>query len=222
MEGLAASGLQRVFLQDWFFATGESVDPKAYFPDDTGQAPGKATVAIVPSGPDTRTEAIHRLFFAAISGARERVSITTPYFVPDPPLVVALQVAAMRGVDVNIILPSRSNHVVTFHAGRSYYEQLLEAGVHIHEYSPGMIHAKTMVVDGRIVLVGSANMDMRSFRLNFEVHSLLHDEPTARHLEACFAADLSASVPVTLASWSQRPWHCRIAEGSGRLVSPLL
>jgi len=142
--------------------------------------------------------------------------------VPDPPLVVALQVAAMRGVDVTIILPSRSNHKVTFHAGRSYYEQLLEAGVHIHEYSPGMIHAKTMVVDGRIVLVGSANMDMRSFRLNFEVHSLLHDEPTARHLEACFAADLAESVPVTLASWSRRPWRCRIAEGSGRLVSPLL
>jgi cardiolipin synthase len=222
MEGPAASGLQRVFLQDWFFATGESVDPKAYFPDDTGEGPGKATVAIVPSGPDTRTEAIHRLFFAAISGAKERVWITTPYFVPDPPLVVALQVAAMRGVDVKLILPSRSNHRVTFHAGRSYYEQLLEAGVHIHEYLPGMIHAKTMVVDGRIVLVGSANMDMRSFRLNFEVHALLHDEPTARRLEACFLSDLAETVPVTLGPWSQRPWRYRFAEGAGRLVSPLL
>src|SRR5439155_6512022 len=159
IDGPAAAGLQRVFFQDWFFATGEGVDPAGYFPD-TGEATGKATVAIVPSGPDTRTEAIHRLFFAAISGATERVWITTPYFVPDPPMVVALQVAAMRGVDVKLILPSRSNHRVTFHAGRSYYEQLLEAGVHIHEYMPGMIHAKTMVVDGRIGLVGSANMDL--------------------------------------------------------------
>jgi cardiolipin synthase len=221
IDGPAASGLQRVFLQDWFFATGEGVDPAPYFPDfaDGG---AKATVAIVPSGPDTRTEAIHRLFFAAISGARERVWITTPYFVPDPPMMVALQVAAMRGVDVKLILPSRSNHRVTFHAGRSYYEQLLEAGVHIHEYTPGMIHAKTMVVDGRIVLVGSANMDMRSFRLNFEVHALLHDEETARDLEACFSADLAETNPVTLAAWSNRAWPLRIAEGAGRLVSPLL
>jgi cardiolipin synthase len=137
-------------------------------------------------------------------------------------MVVALQVAAMRGVDVKLILPSRSNHRVTFHAGRSYYEQLLEAGVHIHEYTPGMIHAKTMVVDGRIVLVGSANMDMRSFRLNFEVHTLLHDEATAKDLESHFLSDLAQTTPVTLAAWSDRPWRWRIAEGAGRLVSPLL
>jgi cardiolipin synthase len=219
--GPAAGGLQRVFLQDWFFATGKGVDPKAYFPEAPKPA-GTATVAIVPSGPDTRTEAIHRLFFASISGASERVWITTPYFVPDPPMVVALQVAAMRGVDVKLILPSRSNHRVTFHAGRSFYEQLLEAGVHIHEYQPGMIHAKTMVVDGRIVLVGSANMDMRSFRLNFEVHALLHDEPTARDLEAQFQVDLSQTVPVALGSWCTRPWPWKVAEGGARLVSPLL
>jgi cardiolipin synthase len=221
IEGPATAGLQRVFLQDWFFATGESVDAKRYFPSWNG-ASGKATVAVVPSGPDTRTEAIHRLFFAAISGATERVWITTPYFVPDTALFVALQVAAMRGVDVKLILPSRSNHRVTFHAGRSYYEQLLEAGVHIHEYAPGMIHAKTMVVDGRIVLVGSANMDMRSFRLNFEVHTLLHDESTAKDLEARFLADLAETTPVTLASWSNRPFPWRVAEGAARLVSPLL
>jgi cardiolipin synthase len=231
IEGPAASALQRVFLQDWFFATGEGVDFTSYFPDlpaglvggrTSPAGGGKATVAIVPSGPDTRTEAIHRLFFAAISGARERVWITTPYFVPDPPMMVALQVAAMRGVDVKLILPSRSNHRVTFHAGRSYYEQLLEAGVHIHEYTPGMIHAKTMVVDGRIVLVGSANMDMRSFRLNFEVHALLHDEDAARDLEAQFLTDLAETSPVTLDAWAARPWPSRVAEGAGRLVSPLL
>ncbi|HEX9295004.1 MAG TPA: cardiolipin synthase [Polyangiaceae bacterium] len=221
IEGPAASGLQRVFLQDWFFATGEGLDPLAYL-TARATSPGEATVAIVPSGPDTRTEAIHRLFFAAIAGASERVWITTPYFVPDPPMVVALQVAAMRGVDVKLILPSRSNHRVTFHAGRSFYEQLLEAGVHIHEYAPGMIHAKTMVVDGRIVLLGSANMDMRSFRLNFEVHALIHDEPTARELERCFRRDLAATTAVTLAEWSRRPLGWRIAEGAGRFVSPLL
>lgn len=220
MEGPAAHALQRVFFQDWFFATGEGVDPTPFFPPAARS--GNASVAIVPSGPDTRTEAIHRLFFAAIAGARERVYITTPYFVPDPPMVVALQVAAMRGVDVKLVLPSRSNHRVTFHAGRSYYNELLEAGVHIYEYQPGMIHAKTMVVDGRIVLLGSANMDMRSFRLNFEVHALIHDEPTARELEACFADDLAKTENVQLLTWRLRRRRYRVFEGAGRLVSPLL
>ncbi|HMJ51026.1 MAG TPA: cardiolipin synthase [Polyangiaceae bacterium] len=221
MEGPAALALQRVFFQDWFFATGEGVDPTPFFPA-AGLAPGGASVAIVPSGPDTRTEAIHRLFFAAIAGSRERVFITTPYFVPDAPMVVALQVAAMRGVDVKLVLPSRSNHRVTFHAGRSFYTELLEAGVHIYEYQPGMIHAKTMVVDGRIVFLGSANMDMRSFRLNFEVHALIHDAPTAGELEACFADDLAKTTVVDLATWRTRRRRYRIAEGAGRFVSPLL
>jgi cardiolipin synthase len=128
----------------------------------------------------------------------------------------------MRGVDVKLILPSRSNHSVTFHAGRSFYAELLEAGVHIHEYTPGMIHAKTMVVDGRIVLLGSANMDMRSFRLNFEVHALIHDAPTAHVLESAFAEDLANTAVIDLATWRERRRRVRIFEGAGRLVSPLL
>jgi cardiolipin synthase len=221
IEGPAARALSRVFLQDWFFATGEGFDPEPYFPEPAGPS-GVARVAVVPSGPDTRNEAIHRLFFAAIAASSDRVWITTPYFVPDPPIVVALQVAALRGVDVKLILPARSNHRVTFHAGRSYYEQLLEAGVHIYEYLPGMIHAKTMVVDGRTVLIGSANMDMRSFRLNFEVHALMHDEATAQYLEACFHDDLAETREVMLPEWRERPFGYRIVEGAGRFVSPLL
>jgi cardiolipin synthase len=221
IEGPAARALHRVFLQDWYYMTGEALDPAPYFPSIRTR-PGGATIAIIPSGPDTRTEAIHRLFFAAIAGAGERVWITTPYFVPDQAILIALQVAAMRGVDVKLILPSRSNHRVTFHAGRSFYEQLLDAGVHIHEYQPGMIHAKTMIVDRKIVLLGSANMDMRSFRQSFEVHALIHDAATTRSLEACFQTDLVATRAVTAAEWLTRPWHNRLAEGAGRFVSPLL
>ncbi len=221
IEGGAASDLQRVFLQDWAFATGEIIAAAPYFPDPA-PASGNATLAIVPSGPDTRTEAIHRLFFGAIAGAHERVLITTPYFVPDAPIMVALELAAMRGVDVRMILPHRSNHRVTFHAGRSFYDPLLEAGVHVYEYLPGMVHAKTMVVDGALSLVGSANMDLRSFRLNFEVHTLMHDAASARKLEASFAADLARSSLVTLDAWRARPTRLRIQEGAARLVSPLL
>jgi cardiolipin synthase A/B len=221
IEGPAAKALHRVFLQDWCYTTGEVLDPAPYSPSISIPA-GTATIAIIPSGPDTRTEAIHRLFFAAIAGASERVWITTPYFVPDQAILIALQVAAMRGVDVKLILPSRSNHRVTFHAGRSFYEQLLDAGVRIHEYQPGMIHAKTMIVDRKVMLLGSANMDMRSFRQSFEVHALIHDAPTARSLETCFQNDLVETRAVTAAEWLGRPWSTRAAEGIGRFVSPLL
>ena len=221
IEGPAAAELQRVFFQDWAFATGEPIDPTTYFPREFA-ARGDATVAVVPSGPDTRTEAIHRLFFGAIVGAEREVHVTTPYFVPTESLMVAMELAAMRGVDVKLMLPGRSNHRVTFHAGRSFYDQLLEAGVELREYQPGIVHAKTLVVDGRVALVGSANMDLRSFRLNFEVHTLVHDQTTATALRASFDEYLSASRRVALEPWRQRSWHLRVKEGAARLVSPLL
>jgi cardiolipin synthase len=221
VEGPAALDLQRVFFQDWAFATGEAMSADGYFPQDVRPA-GDATIAVVPSGPDTRNEAIERIFFGAIAGARERVWMTTPYFVPDQAIMVAMELAAMRGVDVKIILPSRSNHRVTFHAGRSFYEPLLEAGVKVYEFEPGIVHAKTMVVDGSIALVGSANMDLRSFRLNFEVHALIGDSAVAASLERFFASDLAQSRLVSLADWRSRPARVRVYEGAARLVSPLL
>jgi cardiolipin synthase len=221
IEGPAAAELQRVFFQDWAFATSEPIDPQAYFPRNL-PARGEATIAIVPSGPDTRNEAIHRLFFGAIVGAEREVVVTTPYFVPTESLLVAMELAAMRGVDLELLLPGRSNHRVTFHAGRSFYAQLLEAGVGVHEYVPGIVHAKTLVVDDRVALVGSANMDLRSFRLNFEVHTLVHDTSTAARLREAFASYARESQRVNLAQWRERPWTLRVKEGAARLVSPLL
>jgi cardiolipin synthase len=221
IEGGAARDLQRVFFQDWAFATNEPVKAGPYFPEPETSA-GGGTIAVVPSGPDTRNEAIQRIFFGAIAGARSRVWMTTPYFVPDQAINVAMQLAAMRGVDVKIILPSRSNHSVTFHAGRSFYDALLDAGVGVYEYTPGIVHAKTMVVDGAVSLVGSANMDLRSFRLNFEVHALVHDAMVASRLEETFTADLAQSSLVSLSTWRARPARTRLYEGAARLVSPLL
>jgi cardiolipin synthase len=221
VEGPAAAELQRVFFQDWAFATSDPIDPGEYF-SETVAPRGEATVAIVTSGPDTRTEAIHRLFFGAIAGAERQVLVTTPYFVPTESLMVAMELAAIRGVDMNLLLPARSNHRVTFYAGRSFYAPLLEAGVGLLEYSPGIVHAKTLVADGKVVLVGSANMDMRSFRLNFEVHALVHDPKTATILEDAFRTEAAASRRVDPADWRQRAWTLRIKEGAARLVSPLL
>ncbi|HZU83126.1 MAG TPA: cardiolipin synthase [Polyangiaceae bacterium] len=221
VEGPAAAELQRVFFQDWAFATSEPIAPDEYFPRELA-ARGDATVAVVTSGPDTRSEAIHRLFFGAIVGAEREVLVTTPYFVPTESLLVAMEVAAMRGVRMKLLLPGRSNHRVTFHAGRSFYAPLLEAGVELLEYQPGIVHAKTLVADGVVALVGSANMDMRSFRLNFEVHTVVHDATTAASLSDVFRAEAAASRAVDLTSWRARGASLRVKEGAARLVSPLL
>ena len=150
------------------------------------------------------------------------MALTTPYFVPTESLTVAMELAAMRGVDLKIVLPGRSNHKVTFHAGRSFYTDLLKAGVDIREYQPGIVHAKTLVADSQIALVGSANMDLRSFRLNFEVHALVHDATTAIRLRETFEDDLAKSRRVDLDEWDSRAWTYRVKEGAARLVSPLL
>jgi cardiolipin synthase len=221
IDGPAAAELQRVFFQDWAFAVREPIDPHSYFPRDPAPR-GDAVIAIVPSGPDTRTEAIHRLFFGAIVGAEREIVITTPYFVPTESILVAMELAAMRGVDVKLVLPSRSNHRVTFHAGRSFYAQLLDAGVQILEYEPGIVHAKTLVADAQVALVGSANMDLRSFRLNFEVHALVHDATTALRLREAFEKDAAKSRRVEPLDWQARRWTLRVKEGAARLVSPLL
>jgi cardiolipin synthase len=231
IEGPAVHSLQAIFLEDWEFATGKPVadvddfpsfPPEARASQRTSEMRARGIVEIVASGPDTANEAIHRVFFAAITGAHERVLITTPYFVPDRALIVALQTAALSGVDVRMIVPAKSNHRVTAAAGRSYYEECLEAGVGIYEYLPGMIHSKTIVVDGRIALVGSANMDMRSFRLNYEVHAVVRDAEAAMRLERTFHEDLAQTRKLELATWRARGLSARIAEGAGRLVAPLL
>lgn len=220
VEGPIVGELQAVFVADWYLATRRDLAHPAFFPPIEPR--GTSIAQILQSGPDESAEAIHRLYFAAIASARERVYLTTPYFVPDRAMSVALQTAALRGVEVRLIVPRRSNHRVTFHAGRSYYDELLSAGVHVHEYLPGMLHTKAIVVDGRFGVVGSANLDVRSFRLNFELVAVLYDETSVARLEALFREDLGATEEVLLADWRGRSLVTRVKEGFGRLLSPLL
>src|SRR5262249_11498250 len=151
--------------------------------------------------------------------SRERVWITTPYFVPDRALAVALETAALRGIDVRLLVPRLSNHPLALHAGRSFYDQLLRSGVHMHEYLPGMLHTKTIVVDGEFATVGSANLDVRSFRLNFELTAVLWDEACVGRLEQLFREDLANSEEVSLETWRQRGVIQRFSEGVGRLFA---
>jgi cardiolipin synthase len=220
IRGPAVADMQRVFVEDWYFAGRHDLTAQAFFPEIPKE--GDSIVQIVESGPDERIEQIHRLLFAAIASARRTVWITTPYFVPDRAVLVALQTAALRGVDVKVIVPRASNHRVTFHAGRSFYDELLASGVHIHEYLEGMLHTKAMVVDGRFATVGSANLDVRSFRLNFELIAVLYDAKHVGELQKIFEDDLAKTEEVSLMEWRLRPLGTRIKEGLGRLLSPML
>lgn len=220
IEGPAVSQLQAVFVEDWFFATRESLDEDACFPplDDKGES----ILQCVQSGPDQTVESIHRLYFAAIAAARERVWISTPYFVPDRAILLALQTAALRGVDVRVVVPAHSNYPIAKWAGESFYDELLGAGVRIFEYGPEMLHTKALVVDGRFATVGSANLDVRSFRLNFELVVVVYDEDIVFELTELHSSDQRSSRELAHAAWEQRGWGARIREGVGRLVSPML
>ena len=190
LEGPPVGDLQLAFLEDWHFATGRAPCTRDYFPARDSRATGP-WVQILASGPDEDSYAIEKFCFAAIAGAQRRVLVTTPYFVPNEPLLLALTTAALRGVNVQILVPQRSDSRLVTAAARSYFEELVRVGVRVHEYASSMLHAKTLVVDD-LALVGTANMDNRSFRLNFEVAAALFDEGTAdavgRDVSGRFAA----------------------------------
>jgi cardiolipin synthase len=220
LRGPSVLQLQQVFAQDWFFAADEELVTPDLYPH--ASEPGDQTVQIIASGPDLPVEVCHELFFSAISAARRHVLIESCYFVPPESIRLALQSAAHRGVDVRIILPARSAHLSVLLAAQSYYEELLSSGVQIFEYRDGLLHSKVLSVDGEWSYVGSANMDIRSLRLNFEAGAVFYGPRMAAELEKMFRTDLARSTPIELASWSSRSVLRRLAENSCRLLSPVL
>lgn len=221
IDGEPVRRLQRLFAENWIYAGGGFVldleNVKRYFPKAKDQA-GKA-VQVLASGPDDDRYSIHHFFLVAISTARYRVWISTPYFIPDEPLEYALRVAVLRGVDVQLIVPHEGDSKVVTAASRTYCDALGEAGVRVFEYGPPMLHAKTMVVDDTMGLVGTANLDNRSFRLNFEVAAAFYDKDVIGQLAATFAADRAASRP------HKRRRSARMGallESLARLASPVL
>lgn len=218
LEGPCVADLEEVFAEDWRFAAHEALEPR----ERQSSARGGATVAIVPSGPDQMRNASQLNYFAGITSAKHSVWLTSPYFIPDEAILSALIGAALKGVDVRILVPRHCDVLLVGPAGRSYYQQLLAVGVRIFEYLPSMLHAKTMVIDGRLALVGSANIDIRSFRLNFEVGALIDDPDVAATLRERFAAQSRDSCELTLAAIQAWPFGRRLQHGAARLFSPLL
>jgi cardiolipin synthase len=223
VEGAAVLSIQRIFVEDWYFATGQ-LPPQtpALFPVQDGAEAGRHVVQIVASGPDHDFMTIRDSYFTAITRATSRVWLTTPYFVPDEAIGAALGTAAMRGVDVRLLLPVHGDSWLIDLAARSYVPELLAAGVKVYEYLPRFVHAKTIVVDDDLAIVGTANLDNRSFRLDFELTALVFDHGFTAQLASAFEADLSESRAMDAVSRAHLSLFRRLGEASARLLSPLL
>ncbi len=217
VDGPAVYWLQQMFLEDWHYTCGEIAD-ETPSPD---LHKGHHLVHIIPSGPDNAHAPLLRAMMAAINESTQRIWLTTPYFVPDEPALFALISAALRGVDVRILVPHRSDNLIVTLAARSWFGELLRAGARIWEYGPRMLHAKTLLVDEDYSFVGTANFDNRSFRLNFELAVLSYDASAAQELANQFENDMLDAEEVRIGP-VRRPMHQRLPEALARLAAPLL
>jgi len=218
--GPAALFAQQTFAEDWYYATREALDREAYFTPP--RQCGDCIVQVLPTGPDQPVSVLAQIVFAAVSSARGTIRIATPYFVPDLAIRMALEHACYRGVRVRLVLPSRSDSRLALWAARSFYPELLEAGVEIHEYDGGVLHSKIVTVDDRWCMLGSANMDVRSFRLNFETTALIYDQPVAAGLTASIDRFCARARRIGAQQVWHRPLKEQLKEGAARLLAPLL
>ena len=185
-------------------------------------ARGNEDVQVVPSGPGEGSDGLLQMLLAVISTARQELVLTTPYFVPDESLLRALRGAAARGVRVEMILPEKVDSLLTRYASRSYYSDLLDAGVRIHLYRKGLLHTKSITADQRISMFGTVNLDMRSLWLNYEVALFVYGKVFAEQLRALQQSYMNDSECLDAEAWAKRPAGQRFVDNTLRLVSPVL
>jgi cardiolipin synthase len=215
--GSIVGELSRVFAEDWAFETDEFLD--AASPPALAQG---TAMQIVPSGPSSPAENYRRLLLAAVQSAREKLILTTPYFVPDEPTLISLKMAANRGVEVSLILPEVPDHIFTAAAGRAHFASLMEEDVRIFLYRPGLLHAKTTTVDDGFAIMGSANLDVRSFNLNFELSVVMYGSQATQRLRAIQESYLADSHALDGRTWAKRSVIKRYTDSAITLLSPLL
>ncbi len=221
IEGHAVLALQLVFAEDWVYATGDRDFISGIVRALPALEAGPISTQVLTSGPDSSWEAIHRLQVGLIHAARQRVWLVTPYFVPGEAAMMALTSAALGGLDVRLLVPRMSDSRLVTLAARSYYDDLLAAGVKIYEYGPRMLHTKALLVDDASAIVGSANFDHRSFRLNFEVAVLFQDRDLALRLARLIEGEF-AHAPRVRGDRRRPLFRSRLPEALARLLSPLL
>jgi cardiolipin synthase len=220
IEGPAVSQLGTMFEVDWSLETGTPFAPPA--PTDTDAASEGALVQVVASGPTPRPDVVRQLLLTSIYAARQRLTITTPYFVPDDAVATALASAALAGVEVTLVVPERNDSFLVRYASAANFDDLLAAGVRIALYGGGLLHTKSMVVDGDVTLFGSVNMDMRSLRLNFEDSIIVYDPDFASEILGLQDYYLRSSRLLTASAWQARLRKTRLLEDAVRLAGPLL
>lgn len=225
IEGAAVLNLQRVFLADWNFCSNQQLKvTEDFFPlneqlnsEEKGQL-----VQIISSGPDSDHPNIMYAMIQAILLAKKDVLITTPYFVPDTALINAIKIARLSHVEVKLLVPKKSDSTLVNTTSSSYYTDLMKVGVEVYRYSKGFVHAKTIVCDSFVSTVGTANLDQRSFDLNFEVNAFIYDEKFSTELREAFYEDLKDAEHLELESWQSRSLHVRFFERLVRLLAPLM
>jgi cardiolipin synthase A/B len=224
IDGPGVQYLQYLFLCDWNFCSNSKLHPDIQFfpPENNSQTRDNKVVQIAASGPDSGAPAILFSILQAISLATKEILITTPYLIPGESLVDALIIASLGGVSVKLLVPGNSDSLLVNAAARSYYGDLLKRGVEIYQYTKGFVHAKTMVTDGKIAMVGTANMDSRSFDLNFEVNAIVYDSGIAGELREIFYEDIKNAEKIDEKAWRNRPIYKQFFEKTAKLVSPLL
>jgi cardiolipin synthase A/B len=222
VRGEAVRNLQAIFLQDWYYMTGTFISEQNYFPAVPVVKEGNGAVQMVASSPDDQWEVIKNLFFSMIVSAKRSIWIASPYFIPDEDILSAIKVAALGGIDVKLLVPNRPDKRIVFYASHSYFPELLQAGVKIYEYQSGFMHSKLIIVDHELASIGTANMDMRSFHLNFEVNAFLYRTESTIQLVADYIDDLENSVEIMWDTFKKRHIIMRVIESTSRLLSPLL
>lgn len=220
IKGTSVYMLQMIFLIDWYYTTRDAIDLKEYFPKMNYC--GESMVQVVASGPDSDWEAIHYAYFSAICQAKKSIYIETPYFIPDESLLIALKSAALSGVDVRIIFPKIADHKMVNNASYSYFDDILRSGGKVYLYTKGFIHSKVMIIDDKIASTGSANMDLRSFMLNFEINAFIYDEKVVKVITDDFFEDLKNSEEIKDVDFNNRKLMKKISESIARLFSPIL
>lgn len=221
MKGEAVRSLQLIFLQDWYYMTNQGLLTAEYLSPILMEN-SQEGVQLIAGGPDNEWSVIKSIFFSMITSAKKSVWIASPYFIPDEDIFSALKIAALSGIDVKLLVPNRPDKRIVFHASRSYFPDLLEAGVKIYAYKKGFMHSKIVIVDDTLASIGTSNMDMRSFHLNFEVNAFLYNTRSTDKLVEEYVHDMEDSERLSLDDFKKRHLGYRIIESLSRLLSPFL
>lgn len=221
IKGSSISSLEWRFLLDWRFATGNEITRcQTYLSEEDSL--GSTGIQIVSSGPDSKWPSIKDGYLKMISNAKEKIFIETPYFIPDDSIFEALRLAGLSGLDVRVMIPCKPDHPFVYWASMSYIGELLQAGVRFYTYEKGFLHSKVVLMDDFVSSVGTANLDIRSFKLNFEVNAFLYDEAINLNLTDRFLNDLQYCKEITLEEYNNRSGIVKIKESFSRLLSPIL